>query len=342
MAALSVSVIVPSYNRAALLPRAIGSALETIEPGDEVIVVDDGSTDETETTVKEFGDRVGYLPLLHGGAGRARNAGVAAARGSLVAFLDSDDEWTPDKLQLQRALMAEQPEVLFCFSDFATRRPGRAQHHHGLAGWSDDRRGWDEILGPGVPYSTIAALPSGREDFAVHVGDLYPALVRHDLIPTFTLLVRREAAGNALQFAEDLPTYEDKECHVRLARAGLAAYLDCETAWQWGHSGRRLSKVDHGAQAMARLAIIERTYRPDAALMETHSDWIEAAAVRERLVRARWHIRHGRTSEARDDLRHAGSAPLGYRVLARLPPWRPRWLGGVRRLLRRGGEGGPD
>jgi len=330
----SVSVIIPSYNRAALLPRAIRSALDAIGPGDEVIVVDDGSIDRTAATIQPFGDRIRYLRTAHRGAGCARNTGIAAAQGPLVAFLDSDDEWMPDKLRLQRELMRRRPDVLFSFSDFVGRSVAGADQHHGLERWRADARGWNEILGPGRPYSNTAPLPPGRDDFTVHVGDIYPELLHHDLVPTFTLVVRRAAAGDALRFADDLPTYEDLECHTRLARAGTAAYLDCETAWQWGHAGPRLSKVDACTWATARLAVLDRVYRQDSDYMAHHADEVNEVCTNQHLQRARWFISRGDTRQARHELREVGGGPLTYQVLAHLPHWRPVWLRQVVRTTR--------
>jgi glycosyltransferase involved in cell wall biosynthesis len=335
VAAPSVSVIIPSYNRAALLPRAVESALQAVGPGDEVIVVDDGSTDATATSIRPFSDGIRYVQVPHSGAGRARNLGVDLALGDLIAFLDSDDEWTPDKLDLQRPLMARRPDVVCCFSDFAIGGAGRADRHRRLATWRDDPRGFDEILGPGRAYSTIAPLPPGRDDFPVHIGDLHPELLEHDLVPTFTLVVNRAAAGDALRFAEDLPTYEDLECHIRLARVGPVAYLDCETARQRSHGGPRLSSVDWDTWTGARVTIIERTYRAESAVMARHVDRVEEACTRQHLVRARWLVGVGNTRAARDELRQAGRAPIKFKILAYLPHWRPPWLRRAIRTVRR-------
>ncbi|HEX7838252.1 MAG TPA: glycosyltransferase family 2 protein [Kofleriaceae bacterium] len=123
----SGSVIVPTFNRAGWLGNAIRSALQQLQPGDELIVTDDGSTDATPAVVAAFGERVTYLRGEHRGAGPARNLGLAHARGDLVAFLDDDDEWLPGKLARQRALLDARPDVLFCFSDFqVVGSPGRA------------------------------------------------------------------------------------------------------------------------------------------------------------------------------------------------------------------------
>ena len=94
-----VSVIIPTYNRRALLGRAVDSALKQTERDIEVIIADDGSTDGTEALFAgETDPRVRYCRLPHAGACAARNAGIDLARGKYIAFLDSDDVWRPDKL----------------------------------------------------------------------------------------------------------------------------------------------------------------------------------------------------------------------------------------------------
>ncbi|WP_324759671.1 glycosyltransferase family 2 protein [Haloarcula sp. GH36] len=107
----TVSVVIPSYNRATVLPRAIDSALAQTIDDIEVIVVDDASTDNTETVVREYGDRVTYLAHeTNKGGSAARNTGIDAADGSIVAFLDSDDEWHPRKLEYQLELLHSRPD----------------------------------------------------------------------------------------------------------------------------------------------------------------------------------------------------------------------------------------
>jgi len=99
----AVSVIIPTYNRAHLLPRAIRSVLAQTFQDFEVIVVDDGSTDDTEAVVRSFPDpRIIYLRHdMNRGGSAARNTGIRAARGEYIAFLDSDDEWLREKLERQ-------------------------------------------------------------------------------------------------------------------------------------------------------------------------------------------------------------------------------------------------
>ena len=85
-----VSVIIPTYNRADGVREAVESVLRQTEPPLEIIVVDDGSTDGTAETLKTYGDSVRYIYQNNSGAAAARNAGIAASRGDIVAFIDSD------------------------------------------------------------------------------------------------------------------------------------------------------------------------------------------------------------------------------------------------------------
>lgn len=104
-----VSVVIPTHNRADLLPRAIDSVLNQTYSNFEIIVVSDGSTDNTEEVVKSYSDKdsrirfIGYSPARGGNI--ARNTGIEAAKGEYVAFLDDDDEWMPAKLEKQINVM---------------------------------------------------------------------------------------------------------------------------------------------------------------------------------------------------------------------------------------------
>jgi glycosyltransferase involved in cell wall biosynthesis len=338
---LAVTVIIPSYNRASLVTRAVMSALSAIAPGDEVIVVDDGSTDKSHEALGPYLPRIRYLRIEHAGVGAARNRGVEASRNPLVAFLDSDDEWMPDKLQLQRVLMQKLSQAVFTFTDFGFRSDRGEEQHRYLKAVIQDSRSWEEILGPGIAFSSIAELPRGTPDFNVYIGDLYAAQLEHAYALTSTVVVRREAAGDALRFAEDLPVYEDWECLARLARVGRAAYLDCETIWNWGHRGPRLVKENAYARATARLVTLERVWGEDADFLAKHGDRFRREVRKQRLRRALWLLRQGRTANARAELAATESPPLGYRIGALLPGSAVRTLlAVVVRLLRDTGSVG--
>ncbi len=111
-----ISVIIPTWNRAALLERAIRSVLAQHHPCRELLVVDDGSTDGTAALVDQLASespaQIRLLRQENRGAAAARNTGIRAAQGELIAFLDSDDWWQPDKLARQAQTMREHPDYL--------------------------------------------------------------------------------------------------------------------------------------------------------------------------------------------------------------------------------------
>lgn len=110
----AVSVVIPAYNAAWCIRRAIDSVLAQTFRDFEVLVVDDGSTDDTAQVLRSYSPAVMVVRKVNGGLSSARNAGIINARGELVAFLDADDCWLPTKLERQVELMRSRPELGFC------------------------------------------------------------------------------------------------------------------------------------------------------------------------------------------------------------------------------------
>ena len=108
-----VSVVIPNYNYGRYLGEAIESVLAQSYPRRELIVVDDGSTDESETVLRRYGQRLRWVRQPHHGVATARNRGVQESRGTLLAFLDSDDVWFPTKLERQVARWLAEPSIGF-------------------------------------------------------------------------------------------------------------------------------------------------------------------------------------------------------------------------------------
>ncbi|MFQ5424114.1 MAG: glycosyltransferase family 2 protein [Phycisphaerae bacterium] len=111
-----VSVVIPSYRSGAIVGEAIDSVLAQTRAADEIIVVDDGSPagDETAAVCARFNGRVRYIRQENQRASVARNTGITASKGGWLAFLDADDRWDPEKLELQLAALARHPEADFC------------------------------------------------------------------------------------------------------------------------------------------------------------------------------------------------------------------------------------
>lgn len=111
----TISVIIPVHNRGQYVTEAIESVLAQTCPATEIWAIDDGSTDKSADVIQGFGDRVHYHYQTNSGAAAARNAGVDLSQGDLLAFLDSDDRWVPEKLALQIAEFEKNPDLAMVF-----------------------------------------------------------------------------------------------------------------------------------------------------------------------------------------------------------------------------------
>ncbi|MBZ0137292.1 MAG: glycosyltransferase [Planctomycetes bacterium] len=181
-----VSVVIPTYNRADNVERAVKSALAQTETSLEVIVIDDGSTDDTPDRFANPPGRVRYVRKPNGGASSARNAGLRRARGDWIALLDSDDEWMPDKLATQLDAMGTEYVA------------GASRHIH--------------VNADGTRQSKPEVLP-GRDNHLFR--DLYGNLS----LKTSSLVFKRHLLEKVGLFNECFPVSNDWDFFLRLARA---------------------------------------------------------------------------------------------------------------------------
>ncbi len=172
----TVSVVIPTYNRTHAVGRAIRSVLNQTYQNFEIIVIDDGSTDTTPEVVAGFHDpRLRYVRYAENrGGGPARNAGIEVARGKYIAFLDSDDEWLPAKLEKQVELLQRaEPFVGVVYTAFAIVD----ENGQITAGSVPEHRGWilDELYGANVVRGGGSSAVVKRECF-LHVRPFDPAM----------------------------------------------------------------------------------------------------------------------------------------------------------------------
>ncbi len=192
-----VSVILPTFNRATWLPMSVPSVLQQSYTDLELIVVDDGSTDNTPGVMRQFDDpRLSYIRLpMNQGANTARNTGLQRAQGDFIAFQDDDEAWYPDKLLKLLEAFTPLPPTVGVVHNSAWVIDGDQQFHHGWTAPPDDMDFYTWILtngGPAAPY----------------------------------MLVRRECFEHIGGFEERLPRYQDWELCIRLARLYRFVYLD--------------------------------------------------------------------------------------------------------------------
>ncbi len=210
---VTISAIMPVYNGAATVAKALDSALSQTQPPEEIVVVDDGSTDATAEIVARFGPPVRCVRQANAGPAAARNRGIAEARGQWVAFLDSDDLWYPTKLQRQRELIAAAPDlgVVFC-------------------NW-DKRRQDGEILCEG--FSDPAERLSARslrlrivgERLCVIDQEMLPVLLDTYILHTNTLAVRRDLLAH-IRYDVRYNWGEDWLLCMDLARVAKFGFVD--------------------------------------------------------------------------------------------------------------------
>lgn len=196
-----VSVIIPTYNRAASIAASIQSVLDQTWQNYEIIVVDDGSTDDTRQVVEAFtDDRIRYIYLeQNSGPSRARNEGIRQARYDFIAFLDSDDEWLPQKLEKQMRLMLSAPEMVgLVYCRMRARQ--------------DDGK---EIVCPRLSLK--------KEQLE---GKLLRNLVGGNVIGTPAMLIRRQCLEQTGGFDEGLKCLEDWELVLRIAEKWEFGFVD--------------------------------------------------------------------------------------------------------------------
>ena len=212
-----VSCIVPIWNRRAYLGEALDSVLGQSYRRIELIVVDDGSTDGSDAVAVAYGPRVRLIRQPHAGPATARNTGVAAARGSFVAFLDSDDRWHPEKLERQMACFNDRPSLDLCIC--------RVQNFWEPELAAEAERFRDHPRAQPVPGYVATTLLARRSAFEA-VGPFDPDLHFGDGPEWFA---RARQRGILLEILPDVLVYRrlHRDNYTRVARmAARDQYLD--------------------------------------------------------------------------------------------------------------------
>jgi glycosyltransferase involved in cell wall biosynthesis len=182
----AVSVIIPTYNRARWVTEAVDSVLAQTYRDLELVVVDDGSTDDTADRLAAYGRRIQVVRQKNLGAGAARNVGIRRARGTYIAFLDSDDLWKADKLATQMDLISRDQSVKVCYTEEIWIRRGRR-------------------VNP-------------RKKHAKHSGWILKQMLPLCLVSPSSVLIDREVFDRAGRFDESLPACEDYDLWLRIGR----------------------------------------------------------------------------------------------------------------------------
>lgn len=254
----SVSVIIPTFDRARVLPRALDSVLAQTRPADEVIVVDDGSTDGTAELIRARYPQVRLIEQSNSGVSAARNRGIEQATGDWIALLDSDDRWLPTKLEAQFELIDQHPGHRLCHTEEIWIRNGKRVNQ------MDKHR------------------KSG--------GDIYSQCLPLCVISPSAVLLHRSLLDEVGLFDEELPACEDYDLWLRICAHEPVLYVETPQIEKTGGHEDQLSRKHWGMDRF-RIRALEKMLRGNALSSEQREETVnmllQKAAILEQGARKR-------------------------------------------------------
>ena len=239
----TISVVIAVYNGERTIARAIQSVLSQTFPAFELIIVDDGSTDATPEKVRGFGEKVVYLRQENAGVSAARNAGVAAASGEWLAFLDADDFYYPERLRWHADWIARDPQLDFLTGDYEYRRPDGTLISRSLEITMAGRVLLRQAQGE---REVVLESPQFQAYVSEHFGD------------THTLTVRRETFLRLDGYPVSTAVCEDVSFLIRLCAVSKRIGVVCEPMAVYViHSGSATRSDPLRAQRLTVQALID-------------------------------------------------------------------------------------
>jgi glycosyltransferase involved in cell wall biosynthesis len=271
---MKISAIIPAYNSEGTIARALNSVLAQTRPADEIIVIDDGSTDRTAQAVQSFGSRVRLIRQANAGVSAARNTGIQAASGDWIAFLDADDEWLHEKLRLQTEHLRRHPDLKWTYGNFYQKKTV------------------GEGLAPAHSQARISKLLREGEVF----DDYFKGYVNYAYAWTSVLVIEKEIFGVAGLFEPGMKRAQDNDLWFRIAyqfpEVGyLAEPLAVYHMATPGSSTKVNDSVDFMIDLVHRHEGLSRRYRRDEAfrpcIINMVQTWIRQLIQQKRYADAR-------------------------------------------------------
>lgn len=206
-----VSVIITTYNYGHMLAESIDSVMTQDYDDFELIVVDDGSTDNTSEVVSRYGDRIRYVRQDHSGIAAARNHGIAEAKADLIAFQDADDLWAPNTLSLRVQSIKRHPELGLVFGDAIVLRDGEIVVH--------------SFLKERAVLRTLDTVCE-RGYLRIISESAFPALLKERFIPIPSIIIPKQRFDEVGPWDASFEGVEDYEFYLRLSKRFRLGYLD--------------------------------------------------------------------------------------------------------------------
>jgi glycosyltransferase involved in cell wall biosynthesis len=235
-----VSVIIPTYNRADYVTLAVESVLQQSMHDFEIIVVDDGSTDDTPERLKCFGSKIKYIHTHNQGKAPALNIGMQIAQGQYIAYLDSDDLYTNFKLEIQAGLLDHYPDVGFVYTEFSAFDDAQyfdewhMQNYHSSA----YKRGitYETLFSEKLPLSRVAfdigTLDKSHPEWMsryVYFGHIFDTCLFNTVVFTNSIMFRRSLLPDIGPQDPQFTLFNDLEFVLRICRNHQAAFIDIPT-----------------------------------------------------------------------------------------------------------------
>jgi glycosyltransferase involved in cell wall biosynthesis len=280
-----VSVVIPTYNRAQYVTKAIESVLAQTYTDYEIIVVDDGSTDDTLGVLQAYAGRIRVIRQENAGPSAARNAGIEAARGRWIAFLDSDDEWLPRKLAVQMADVARRPELCAHFTNVQFVLPGRE---------------------PASLFSVRGFDPAGHPENVIERP--LTCVFEDEIVVLSAFVVRRDVLAGAGTFDVRLHVAEDRDLLMRVALGGPWGYCADDLVMYYrrpdGLSLTRRFQSEQNSLAEASTYVLEKV-RTNPRLTPSETDRLNRALSAWLFKLGMCQREDGKTAEARGNFRRS-------------------------------------
>jgi glycosyltransferase involved in cell wall biosynthesis len=229
---MTISVVIPAYNSAGTIAATLDTILAQTTPPLEIIVVDDGSKDETRAALAPYEGRIRAIYQTNGGVSSARNHGVAKASGEWIAFCDADDLWMPEKLRVVASALEAWPDAGVLFHEFSILVQDRIVETHG----THSRRTIFPVF-KDYPLTVPKMLPArrtiapagvapGLRTVETYYGDAFQYLMLGNFLLPSTVVVRREIFDAIGGFDATLKSAEDTELFLRLGKATPFVWVD--------------------------------------------------------------------------------------------------------------------
>jgi glycosyltransferase involved in cell wall biosynthesis len=244
-----VSVVIPAFNAAQTLSQTIRSVLAQTYAPIEIVVVDDGSTDDTAQVLDSFGSAIKCVRKPNGGLASARNAGCAAAQGEYIALLDADDLCTPQRIALQVTAFKAAPDAVLICSDFdafsadSTNKPRHAATYYSAVHETAD--GFAGLF----PVKQQLQTALEQTPLILRTGTLYPVLALGNVVHPPTCMFRRGLFTAVGGFDESIRNMCDWDWLVRASRYGAFGYIEASLL-RYRLSETQLSGSKHHVTAM--------------------------------------------------------------------------------------------